>query len=75
MKGPNITFSFTGGERLVTLEPFSGGFFGVYGKDVELDSGSAEPGYVPGFCHDGKEYCFHSLGINGRILYQDVTPD
>jgi hypothetical protein len=78
MKGPNIILSFhdgSGKERLVTLEPFSGGFFSVYGKDVELPSGGAEPGYIPGFSHDGKDYCFYSKITNGRVLYQDVTPE
>jgi hypothetical protein len=77
MKGQNVTFSFRGfegKERTVTLEPLSGGFFEVYAKDVELgkDGGS---GYEPGFPHDGRHYCFHSIGTNGRIRYQDVTTD
>lgn len=72
----NVQISLEGG-RKVTLEPFSGGLFAVYAKDAELDLGGAEPAYVPGFCHGGRVYCFHSTGSgrNGRIIYQDVTQD
>lgn len=66
-----------GDGRTVTLEPLSGGgFFSVYAKDVELDALGPEPAYVPGLCHDGKVYCFHSYGTgrDARVIYQDVTP-
>ncbi len=68
----NVNISLEDG-RTVSLEPFSGGFYKVYSKDVELPEGN---GYIGGFCHRGRSYCFDSLGPGkGSVIYRDVTPD
>ena len=55
------------------LRRFSEGFVSVDEESVKNGLG----GYVCGFKHDGRYFCYHSFDpVNkGRVLYRDVTPD
>jgi len=54
------------------VTPYSCGFVSVPVEDVELKFG----GYLPGFVHDGRYYCYHADHSQmGRIIYRDVSEE